>query len=113
MPTNGVDPNTLEIVAPCLNRIINVKGDVNAGTHVEHVHFDGLEFRYTDFTLGQIEARVHTDTAIMFENTTDCSVRKLPVSRTSAATRCGCISTASAIFSTATPCATPAAAACC
>jgi hypothetical protein len=25
-----------------LNRIINVKGDVNAGTHVEHVHFDGL-----------------------------------------------------------------------
>ncbi|MCU0784910.1 MAG: right-handed parallel beta-helix repeat-containing protein, partial [Verrucomicrobia bacterium] len=75
MPTNGVDPNTLEIIAPYLNRIINVQGDVNAGTHVEHVHFDGLEFRYTDFTLGHIEARVHTDTAIMFENTSDSSVR--------------------------------------
>ncbi|MCU0785455.1 MAG: right-handed parallel beta-helix repeat-containing protein, partial [Verrucomicrobia bacterium] len=75
MPTNGVDPNTLEIVAPYLNRIINVQGDVNAGTHVQYVNFDGLEFRYTDFTLGQIEARVATDTAIMFENTSDSSVR--------------------------------------
>ena len=75
MPTNGVDPNTLEIVAPFLNRIVNAKGDVNAGTHVEHVHFEGLEFRHTTFTLGQIEARVHTDTAIMFENTRDSSVR--------------------------------------
>jgi hypothetical protein len=75
MPTNGVDPNRLEIVAPYLNRIVNAKGDVNAGTHVEHVHFDGLEFRYTTFTLGHIEARVHTDTAIMFENTIDSSVK--------------------------------------
>jgi hypothetical protein len=30
-----------------------------------------LEFRHTTFTLGHIEARVHTDTAIMFENTND------------------------------------------
>jgi len=75
MPTNGVDPNTLEIVAPYLNRLINVQGDVNAGTHVQQVHFDGLEFRYTDFTIGHIESRVHTDTVIMFENTRDCSVR--------------------------------------
>jgi hypothetical protein len=52
-----------------LNRIVNVKGDVNAGTHVQHVHFDGIGFRHTTFTLGHIEARVHTDTAIMFENT--------------------------------------------
>ncbi len=75
MPANGVDPNTLEIVAPRLNRLIDLKGDVNAGTHVEQVHFDGLEFRYTTFTLGHIEARVHTDAAIMFENASDCSVK--------------------------------------
>jgi len=74
MPTSGINPNSLDFVAPYLNRIVNVKGDVNAGTHVQHVNFDGLEFRDTDFTLGQIEARVHTDTAIMFENTTDSSV---------------------------------------
>ncbi len=75
MPTNGVNPNSLEIVAPYLNRIINVKGDVNASTHVQYVNFDGLEFRHTTFTLGHIEARVHTDTAIMFENTRDSSVK--------------------------------------
>ena len=75
MPPAGVDPNTQDIIAPFLNRIVNVKGDVNAGTHVEHVHFDGLEFRHTTFTLGHIEARVHTDTAIMFENTSDSSVK--------------------------------------
>jgi lysophospholipase L1-like esterase len=75
MPQPGVDPNTLNIIAPFLNRTINAKGDVNANTHVRHVHFDGLEFRHTTFTLGHIEARVHTDAVIMFENTQDCSVR--------------------------------------
>ncbi|PHX86408.1 MAG: hypothetical protein CK538_03180 [Opitutia bacterium] len=75
LPTPGVDPNTLEIIAPVLNRIVNAQGDVNAGTHVQHVHFEGIEFRHTSFSLGHIEARVHTDTAIMFENTLDCSVR--------------------------------------
>ena len=75
MPPAGVDPNQQTIIAPVLNRLINAKGDVNAGIHVQHVHFDGIEFRHTTFTLGHIEARVHTDTVIMFGNTLDCSVR--------------------------------------
>lgn len=74
MPEPGVDPNTLTIVAPLLNRIVNAQGDVNAGTHVEHLRFEGLEFRHTTFSLGHIEARVHTDAAVMFENTSHCSV---------------------------------------
>jgi hypothetical protein len=74
LPQPGVDPNTLEFIAPYLNRIVNAQGDVNAGTHVANVHFDRLEFRHTTFTLGHLEARVHTDTAVMFENTTDSSV---------------------------------------
>jgi hypothetical protein len=75
MPPAGIDPNTQNIIAPFLNRLVNVKGDVNSGTHVSHVKFDGLKFRHTSNTLGHIEARVHTDTAIMFENTNDCLVR--------------------------------------
>jgi hypothetical protein len=74
-PHPGVDPNTLTIVAPVLNRLVTAKGDVNAGTHVQHVHFHGIHFRHTTFTLGHIEARVHTDAAILFENTLDSSVR--------------------------------------
>ena len=75
LPQPGTDPNTLDIIAPVLNRIIEVKGDVNAGTHVQHVNFDGLRFQHTNSTLGHIEPRVHTDTAILFENTAACSVR--------------------------------------
>jgi len=75
MPQPGVNPNTLTIIAPFLNRVVNAKGDVNADTHVEHVHFDGLQFRHTNSTIGHIEARVHTDTVIMFENTNDSSVK--------------------------------------
>jgi hypothetical protein len=75
LPPAGIDPNQQTIIAPVLNRLVNAKGDVNAGTHVQHVHFDGIELCHTTFTLGHIEARVHTDTVIMFENTLDCSVR--------------------------------------
>jgi hypothetical protein len=75
IPESGTDPNTLTIIAPVLNRLVDAKGDVNAGSHVRHVHFDGIEFRHTTFTLGQIEARVHTDAVLMFENTQDCVVR--------------------------------------
>ncbi len=75
MPPSGVNPNTLSFEAPFLERIINVQGDVNAGTHVKYVNFQGIKFQQTRFTLGHIEARVHTDTVIMFENTSDCSVR--------------------------------------
>jgi hypothetical protein len=74
MPEEGQNPNSLQFVAPNLNRIIYLKGDVEKGTHVEFVSFKGIEFRHTTFTLGQIEARVHTDGAVMFENALNCTV---------------------------------------
>jgi len=74
MPKPGVDPNTLTIVAPRLNGIVYMKGDVEKKTHVEYVHFNGLEFRHTTFTLGHIEARVHTDAAIRLENASHCRI---------------------------------------
>lgn len=73
-PEAGVDPNTLEFIAPRLDRLIHVKGDVNASTHVQHLRFERLKFQHTRFTLGHIEPRVHTDTAILFENTLDCRI---------------------------------------
>ncbi len=74
LPEKGQNPNKLDFVAPWLNRILYLKGDVEKGTHVQYVNFRGLEFRHTSFTLGQIEARVHTDGAAMFENASDCSI---------------------------------------
>ncbi len=75
-PEVGRDPNQLEIVAPRLNRIFHFKGDVEAGTHVEHVILRGLEFRHTTYTLGHIEARVHTDAAVMLENAANCRIER-------------------------------------
>lgn len=75
-PESGCDPNEMEIVAPRLNRILHFKGDVEAGTHVEHVVLRGLEFRHTMYTLGHIEARVNTDAAVMLENASHCRIEQ-------------------------------------
>ena len=74
MPDEGHNPNSLMFVAPYLNRIVYLKGDAEADTHVEYVNFEGLEFRHTTFTLGHIEARVHTDAAVMLENASHCRI---------------------------------------
>ncbi|MCF7959042.1 MAG: right-handed parallel beta-helix repeat-containing protein, partial [Phycisphaerae bacterium] len=74
MPKPGINPNTLKIVASRLNVIVYAKGDVEKKTHVQNVHFKGLQFRHTTFTLGHIEARVHTDAAIRLENATHCRI---------------------------------------
>lgn len=74
MPEPGKDPNAMKFVAPRLQRLIYTKGDIDNETHVGHVHFKNLEFRDTRFTLGHIAPRVHTDAAVMFENTRDSSI---------------------------------------
>ncbi len=76
MTRPGQDPNTMQFVAPRLDRLIHVKGDVDEGTHVRHVRFDALAFRHTAFTLGHIAPRVHTDAALRLENTQDSSVTR-------------------------------------
>lgn len=79
MPVPGDDPNTLTFVAPRLNVLVDVKGEVEQGTHVEFVNFRGLEFRHTGFTLGHIEARVHTDAALRLENASHCLIENCHV----------------------------------
>ncbi len=73
-PIAGEVPDNAEIIFPYLNRIFYVKGDVEKGITVKNIHFKGFDFRHTTYTLGQIEARVHTDCAVMFENAQDCSI---------------------------------------
>ena len=73
-PLQSESPNNAEIIAPFLNRIFYLKGDVETGSYVKYVRFQGFDFRHTTFTLGQIEARVHTDCAVMFENAQNCSI---------------------------------------
>ena len=74
MPVEGINPNKQKIIAPNLNQIITLKGEVEKKTHVEHVIFKNIDFQHTTFTLGHIEPRVHTDAAIMFENAGNCRI---------------------------------------
>ncbi len=73
-PEGGRDPNESAIIAPYLNRILYLKGDAAAGTHVEHVHVREFDVRHTTYTLGHIEARVHTDAAIKLNNARHCRI---------------------------------------
>lgn len=75
-PEAGRNPNRMEVVAPRLNAIFELKGDVEAGSRVEHVHLRNLEFHHTTYTLGHIEARVQTDAAVFFHNASNCRVER-------------------------------------
>ncbi len=48
-PLPGEDPNALEFVAPVMqSRMLEIEGDLAAGSFVEHLHFQNLEFRHLD-----------------------------------------------------------------
>ena len=73
-PEDRKDPNASLIVAPYLNRILYLKGDTGPVTHVEHVYIREFDMRHTTYTLGHIEARVHTDAAIKLNNARHCRI---------------------------------------
>jgi len=73
-PGAGRDPNRMTIVAPRLNAIMQLKGDIEAGTQVKYVYLRNLEFHHTDYTLGHIEARVQTDAALLLSNASHCRI---------------------------------------
>lgn len=43
-------------------------------SHVSHIYFQGFDFCHTTYTLGQIEPRVHTDAAVVLENSQNCQI---------------------------------------
>jgi hypothetical protein len=62
------------VVAPRLNSIFRLEGDIGAGTHVEHVTIRGFSMRHTTYSLGQLEPRVNTDGAVILENARHCTI---------------------------------------
>jgi hypothetical protein len=62
------------VVAPRLNSIFRLEGDVAAGSHVEHVAIKGFSLRHTTYSIGQLEPRVNTDGAIILENARHCTI---------------------------------------
>lgn len=50
MPLPGEKPDRTTIVAPCLGRILEIKGDVTTRKRVENLDFDGITFAYANWT---------------------------------------------------------------
>jgi hypothetical protein len=66
----------VEVVAPAMNRLIVLKGDsqLDQGQFVEHIHFRGLTFTDTDYTLNGYYSPA--DSAIWFVAARKCSVEE-------------------------------------
>ncbi len=62
------------VVAPRLNSIFRLIGDIGTGIHVEHVAIKGFSMRHSTYTLGHLEPRVNTDGAVVLENARHCTI---------------------------------------
>ena len=52
-PLHGEDMTRAEVIAPRLNELLRLKGDPAAGKLVRNVHFRGLTFSHSDWSLGE------------------------------------------------------------
>jgi parallel beta-helix repeat protein len=51
-PRPGENMTTAEVIAPFLTQLVRIEGDASGGEMVSDLHFRGLTFAYTDWTLG-------------------------------------------------------------
>jgi parallel beta-helix repeat protein len=51
-PRPGENMATAEVIAPFLTELVRIEGDASGGEVVSDLHFRGLTFAYTDWTLG-------------------------------------------------------------
>ena len=50
-PLPGEDPETAAVVAPRLGRLVELRGDAQAGMWVENLHFEGIGFAHANWVL--------------------------------------------------------------
>lgn len=51
IPMPDEDMRSVEVMAPRVEEFIRISGDADAGKYVENLRFEGLSFRYSNFTL--------------------------------------------------------------
>lgn len=49
LPLPGEDPRTSETIVPSFTQVMKLKGDVDEGHFVEHIHFRGIAFSHTEW----------------------------------------------------------------
>ena len=83
-PMPGEDMTRAEVVAPRLTRLLELRGDPEAGLCVEHVTFRGLGFHYQDWRLepeghSDPQAAVTVPAAIMADGARNCTIENCEV----------------------------------
>ena len=76
LPRPGEDPRHAEVVAPVLEKLLIVQGEPEKCRYVEHVVFEGLEFRYTAWHMppsgfGPVQAAATIEAAIQIDGARD------------------------------------------
>ena len=72
-PRDG-SPERAAVVAPVLDRVIELRADVATKSRVEYVTFRGFTFAHTDYTVGHVEMRTAQDGCIKLECASHCAV---------------------------------------
>jgi len=62
------------VVAPALTTIVHLTADPVGEARVQHVHFRGLTFAHTDYTLDHASVRTAQDATVLLENAWNCSI---------------------------------------
>ncbi len=80
----GESLETLEAIAPRLERLLSLEGDVASGRRVEHVQFRGLTFEHTRYALppegvSYPQAEVHLPGAISAQGAFSCAFEQCQI----------------------------------
>jgi hypothetical protein len=84
-PMPGENMPHVEVVAPRLSRLVELRGDADAGQWVEHVTLRGLTFHYQDWTLGpeghsDPQAAVTVTAAVMADGARHSTIERCEIS---------------------------------
>ncbi len=78
-PMPGEDMREVEVIAPTLTRLVELRGDAELGLYVENVTLSGLSFQHQDWTLepeghSDPQAAVTIPAAVMADGALSCTV---------------------------------------
>lgn len=70
----GEHPPAARFTAPVTDCLIHLRGDIETGARVEHVHLSGLCFEETARTFGHVEPRTQPAAALRLTNASHCHI---------------------------------------
>lgn len=66
-------PNDVQVIAPAMDRLFVLQGDRDRQSYIEHLHFQGITFQDTDYTLAN-DYYKPTDAAIWLSTARSCAI---------------------------------------